>query len=300
MTSSHPFLGTTGIGKAAVIALASHNPSCIYFTGRNAQAGANVIAESKRQAPTCQITFIRSDLSASRNTIRGTILDNFKSSRLDLFIANAGVMAVPPSLTDEGFEVQFGTNYIGHAVMLHLLRPLMLRTINLPDGGDVRVVVLSSWGHTMHPPGGIQFDKLHTADAGTKWQRYGQSKLADILLAKGMAKHYPQITSVAVHPGLVRTELGGRVESGLLTSAMNLLRWTPMYQSAEKGAYNALWAAVSPKQPLKNGGYYDPVGKTPGKPTKYGTGVAEICNDEELADKLWEWTESELEGLEAL
>ena len=119
-------------------------------------------------------------------------------------------MAVPRGLTAEGFEVQFGTNYLGHAVMLRLLLPVRLRTADMSDKGDVRLVVLSSFGHTMYPPGGIEFDKLRIADAGTKWQRYGQSKLADILLAKGMAKRYPQITSVSVHPGLVRTELGGK------------------------------------------------------------------------------------------
>ncbi|KAL9124511.1 MAG: hypothetical protein Q9217_006165, partial [Psora testacea] len=292
---------TTGIGKAAVFALASHNPSCIYFTGRNAQAGSSVVTEAKHHAPTCPVNFIQCDLSSSRDTIRRTIRDNFKSSRLDLFIANAGVMAVPAGLTAEGFEVQFGTNYIGHAIMLRLLRPLMLRTVDLPDGGDVRLVMLSSWGHHMHPPDGIQFDQLKSADAGTKWSRYGQSKLADIFLAKSMAKHYPQITSVSVHPGLVRTDLAGRVESGVLASVgFTLMSWTPLYQNADKGAYNALWAAASPKAKLENGAYYDPVGKRPGKLTKTGTGVAEICSDERLAEKLWKWTENELESLEAL
>ena len=205
-------------------------------------------------------------------------------------------MAIPPSLTAEGFEVQFGVNYIGHAVMLRLLQPVMLRTADISDGGDVRLVVLSSFGHTMHPLGGIQFNKLGMADAGTKWQRYGQSKLADILLAKGMAKRYPQITSVSVHPGLVRTELGGRVERSMLTPLLRLMRYTPLYQSAEKGAYNTLWAATTPKANLENGGYYEPVGKTPGKPTSY-SGVADICSDEGLADKLWEWTENELKGI---
>ena len=208
-------------------------------------------------------------------------------------------MAVPPGLTAEGFEVQFGTNYLGHAVMFRLLRPVMLHTAELSDGSDVRLVVLSSFGHTMHPSGGIEYDKLKVADAGTKWQRYGQSKLADILLAKGVAKRYPQITSVSVHPGLVRTQLGGRAESSMLTSLMKMMRWTPLYQSAERGAYNILWAATTPKDKVENGGYYEPVGKTPGEPTSH-SGMAALCSNAESADKLWEWTEKELEGLESL
>lgn len=207
-------------------------------------------------------------------------------------------MAVPPSLTAEGFEVQFGTNYLGHAVMLRLLQPVMLRTADMSNGADVRLVVLSSFGHALHPPGGIEFDKLRIANAGTKWQRYGQSKLADILLAKGMAKRYPRITSVSVHPGLVRTELGKSVDS-MWAPLLTLMSWTPLFQSAEKGAYNTLWAATTPKGNLENGGYYEPVGKMPGALTSY-SGVAEICNDEGLADELWKWTENEIDGLEPL
>ena len=212
-------------------------------------------------------------------------------------------MAVPPGLTAEGFEVQFGTNYLGHAVLLQLLRPLMLRTArNMSDGGgtgDVRFVAVSSFGHTMAPSRGIEFENLRASQEGTKWQRYGQSKLADILLAKGMAKRHPEIVSVSVHPGLVRTELGGRAESSPMLTIMELLRWTPLYKSPEKGAYNLLWAATTAKGNLEGGKYYEPVGKTPGKPNSH-SGMAEICNDTGLADQLWAWTEKELEGLKAL
>lgn len=113
--------------------------------------------------------------------------------------------------------------------------------------------MLNSFGHTMHPLGGIEFEKLQTPDMGTKWQRYGQSKLAGILLAKGMSKRRPQITSVSVHPGLVRTELGARAERSMLTLVLNLLRWTPLYQSAEKGAYNTLWAGQLPRTTCRTG-----------------------------------------------
>lgn len=308
-TIANPTLlpGTSGIGRAAVLALASHNPLHIYFTGRDDLAGEKLVDEvgAKHQ---CQVTFIKCDLSSPRELIRLAISDNFHSPRLDVFIANAGIMAVPPGLTAEGFEIQFGTNYLGHAVLLRLLRPVMLRTAALP-ASDVRMVVLSSFGHTMAPPGGIEFDRLravetpehrkHVAEAGTKWQRYGQSKLADILLARAMAKRYPQVTSVSVHPGLVNTNLGAAAESSLLTYLLMSLRWTPLYKSAEEGAYNTLWAATTPKEELENGGYYEPVGKAAGK-QKSVSGMADICKDEALADRLWEWTENELAGLKEL
>ena len=163
----------------------------------------------------------------------------------------------------------------------------------------MRFVAVSSFGHTMAPSAGIEFENLRTPDAGTKWHRYGQSKLADILLAKGMAKRYPDIMSVSVHPGLVRTELGGRAERSAMLILMETLRWTPLYKSPEKGAYNVLWAATAAKGSLEGGKYYEPVGKTPGKPNSY-SGKAKICDDENLADRLWEWTEKELSDLEAL
>ncbi|KAL8861953.1 MAG: hypothetical protein Q9178_001823 [Gyalolechia marmorata] len=295
--------GTSGIGKASVLALAAHSPAHIYFTGRNPASGDAVIAQAHKllHPSTCPpLTFIRCDLSSSRETIRAALADNFRSDRLDIFIANAGVMAIPEGLTAEGFEIQFGTNYLGHAILLRLLRPLMLRTAQNTSAGkggkDVRFVAVSSFGHTMAPPQGIEFEKLKIPDAGNKWQRYGQSKLADILLAVGMTKRHPEIMSVSVHPGLVRTELGGRAERSPMLMAMELLRWTPLYKSPEKGAYNLLWAATTARSNLQGGKYYEPVGKTPGKPNSY-SGMTELCHDEGLADKLWKWTEQELEGL---
>ncbi|KAK3712116.1 hypothetical protein LTR37_009207 [Vermiconidia calcicola] len=291
--------GTAGIGRTTVLALVLHNPSHVYFTGRNAKAGADVVSEANRLAPKCKVTFIPCDLSSSRKTIRDALLEHFRSARLDLFIANAGIMAVAPSLTAEGFEAQFGTNYFGHAILLHLLRPAMLRTAEASNDSDVRFVVLSSSGHALHHPGGIQFDKLKMPDSGSPWQRYGQSKLADILLAKNMAKHFPQITSVSVHPGLVTTRLGERAQPSLMMRFLTLLSWTPLSVTAEEGAHNTLWAAMAPKNTLENGAYYKPVGKLPAKKSLM-SGVAAICSDEDLADRLWEWTETELEGLEHL
>ncbi|KAK9318795.1 hypothetical protein V1517DRAFT_334576 [Lipomyces orientalis] len=282
--------GTSGIGRAAVLSLAEHNPSHIYFTGRNAQAGAEVITEVRTLAPACPITFIQCDLCSPRETIRAALSKHFNhSSRLDIFIANAGVMAIPHGLTPEGYEVQFGTNHMGHAVMMKQLRGVMARTA---DSNDVRFVALSSVGHNMHPPGGIQFETIRTADALGKWANYGQSKLANILYCKAMAKRYPKIMSVAVHPGLVRTGLSKSIRAESMV--MSWMSWlmSSMYKSPEEGVYNTLWAATTPRGELTTGGYYEPVGKK--------TAGAKACSDEALADKLWDWTEEELKDMEEL
>lgn len=287
--------GTSGIGKATVLELATHHPARVYFTGRNAEAGANVVAEAKQLAPACNVTFIRCDLSSKREAIRTALVNSFDAKRLDFLILNAGIMAVPPGLSDEGYEVQFGTNVMGHAILLHLLRPVMLRTAALSDA-DVRFVSLSSSGHTMHLQGGIQFDSLRIAEVGNTWQRYGQSKLGNILLARGMAHQFPQITSVAVHPGLVGTDLANGIAPGPMRSALLFAKWMrlPVYKTLEQGAENTLWAVSVSKETIENGAYYVPVGK------RTTTTQAKAVEDVDLRDRFWEWLEGELEGLEPL
>lgn len=205
-------------------------------------------------------------------------------------------MAVPPGLTDEGFEIQFGTNVVGHAILLHLLRPLMLRTAALSDSEDVRFITLSSAGHAMHPAGGIQFDALRKLDVGNGWQRYGQSKLGDILLAKGMARYHPQITSLSIHPGLVGTNLATNTAPGVLKSIFTFAKWLrlPVYKTPEEGAEDTLWAVGVEREKVENGEYYVPVGK------KAGSGQAKAVEDEELRDRVWEWGGKEMGGLQAL
>ena len=114
-----------------------------------------------------------------------------------------------------------------------------------------------------------------------------------------MAKRYPQITSISVHPGLVRTQLGRGAAPSFFLTLLKLLLWTPLSVDAKKGAYNTLWAVTVSKDQVENGAYYEPVGKKAAKATR-SSGKAEICDDERLADKLWDWTEQELKGLKTL
>lgn len=172
----------------------------------------------------------------------------------------------------------------------------MLRTAALSDKEDVRLVSLSSSGHTMHLTGGIQFDDLRNAEAGNTWQRYGQSKLGNILLAKGMAHYFPQITSLAVHPGLVGTDLANGIAPGVMRSALLFVKWMhlPVYKTLEQGAENTLWAVSVSRKDVENGAYYVPVGK------RTTTTQAKAVEDVALRDRFWEWIEGELKGVETL
>lgn len=215
-----------------------------------------------------------------------------KEDRLDLLILNAGVMALPAGTTSNGYEVQFGTNHMGHALLTKLLLPTLLKTAGKP--GDVRVVCLSSIGHISTSWNGIEFGQLK---GEMKWYpslvRYAQSKLANILFVRELARRFPSITAVAVHPGVVDTELwrtmfaGWMGLGGLLNTGKRLF-----YTTVEGGAKNQLWGATAKKGDgkgkVKSGEYYTPVG-VPGN----GSWQSQ---DMKLAGKLWEWTEKELEG----
>jgi NAD(P)-dependent dehydrogenase (short-subunit alcohol dehydrogenase family) len=195
-------------------------------------------------------------------------------------------MATPLAETKEGYESQFGTNHVGHALLTKLLLPTLLRTAEEPNA-DVRIVNLSSDGHNMAPSGGFVPDDAKLKSLGA-WPRYGHSKLANILHAKGLAKRYPQITSVSLHPGFILTDLysaHGSVILKYLTAAAEPVMFTPV----KEGAYNQLWASTVPKDKLVNGGYYKPVGSKAG-----GSILTGYARDEKLADKLWAWTEEEL------
>ena len=131
---------------------------------------------------------------------------NTKSERLDVLINNAGVMALPASTTKEGYEIQFGTNHIGHFLFTRLLMPTLQRTAE--GEGDVRIVNLSSEGHRLAPRGGLALkDARSDMVSYNTWVRYGQSKLANILFTRELTRRYPAIKSVVLHPGGIETGL---------------------------------------------------------------------------------------------
>ncbi|MCJ1386678.1 hypothetical protein MMC17_009804 [Xylographa soralifera] len=275
--------GNTGLGKETVLELAKHNPSVIYLTARTSSKGEAAISDIVSAVPKANISLLSLDLS-SFESIKNAV-SNFKtkSQRLDILFNNAGIMACPMAETAEGYEIQFGTNHLGHALLTKLLLPTMLETAKEP-GADVRTITLSSYGHTMAPPSGIIFDKATLAQQ-TPWTRYGQSKLANLLYAQQLAKHYPSITSVAVHPGSIQTDLwANNVKlNSFVKYGVNVFGRFWM-QDVHEGAKNQLWCAVS--KDVINGAYYTPIGKK--------SAGSKNAKNKELADGLWNWTEKEL------
>lgn len=199
---------------------------------------------------------------------------------------NAGVALLPPSLSEDGYEIQFGTNHMGHALLTKLLLPTLEHTAEQSDF-IVRIINLSSEGHNLAPKGGLVLQENCTAlEQYSTWTRYGQSKLANILHAKELARRYPKIKSIALHPGTVDTGLTFPFQA-------NYPWWSPtvyrmlnilVLQTPERGVLTQLWAATS--DAAKTGTYYVPVAKE-------SNGSA-YSRDEQLARELWDWTEKEL------
>ena len=199
--------GTAGLGKETVLQLAKHGPGKLYLTARSKSKADAAIAEITKAVPHAKIDFLELDLASFASVKRAADTILAVESRLDILMNNAGVMALPPGVTEDGYEIQFGTNHMGHALLTRLLMPLLTKTAALPDS-DVRIINLSSGAHSLTPSGGFAPEACKTDMSSTHtYVRYGQSKLANILYTKELAKRYPKIASVAVHPGRVKSQL---------------------------------------------------------------------------------------------
>ncbi|MCJ1476059.1 hypothetical protein MMC13_004724 [Lambiella insularis] len=279
--------GNNGLGKETILQLAKHSPAHIYLAARTPSKASSALAELKTAVPAANISLLSLDLSSFASVADAARQFTSQSQRLDVLINNAGIMGTRPGTTEEGYEIQFGTNHMGHALLTKLLLPTMLATAKQP-GADVRILNLSSEGHNLAPSGGILLDKAKL-DACNTWTRYGNSKLANILFAKALAEHYPSITSVSLHPGVIKTGLiEPSKEAGSLLAYAMMAVGPLFYSTIETGAKNQLWAATAKKEDLKNGAYYKPVASF-----SKGSGYA---RDGKLKQALWDYTQGELEA----
>jgi NAD(P)-dependent dehydrogenase (short-subunit alcohol dehydrogenase family) len=203
---------------------------------------------------------------------------------IDVLINNAGVMAVPQSQTADGFEMQIGTNHLGHFALANLLLP------RIRD----RVVVVASGAHRM---GSIRLDDLNWEQGGYKsWRAYGQSKLANLLftseLQRRLAEAGSDVRAVAAHPGYAATNLQSHTGNVIQHVGMwigNRL----IAQSDEQGAWPTLYAA---SQDIPGNSYVGPDGFQEGRGHPTLVGRSSAASDGDVARRLWERSE-ELTGV---
>lgn len=206
--------------------------------------------------------------------------------RLDLLINNAGVMGLPRTLTRDGFELQFGTNHLGHFALTQRLLPLM------HTQRDARVVTVTSGAQYF---GRIAFDDLQGEQHYDRWQAYGQSKLANVMFALELQQRLEAeasgVISLAAHPGVARTNLqpASVAASGSRLEPLAYRLMGPLFQSAAMGALPQLYAATAAD--ASPGGHYGPDqwGGMRGWPT--AVRVAPAALDASQRQRLWQRSE---------
>jgi NAD(P)-dependent dehydrogenase (short-subunit alcohol dehydrogenase family) len=274
--------GTGGLGYETALELA-RNGAEVILAGRNKEKGAEAVQQIRNSVSSANIRFEEVDLASLASVQAFGERMNKERQGLDLLINNAGVMTPPTrKTTKDGFELQFGTNYLGHfALTAHL-------TLLLRKGKEPRVIHLSS---VAHRSGAIHFEDLQFERHYKASEAYAQSKIAMIMFALELQRRSDKsgwgLLSIPVHPGISRTDLllngaGPNSVPGILRRFLGPV----LFQPAAQGALPALFAATSPN--VKAGTYYGPGG--PGeirglpKPGK----MAPQALDTAVASRLWE------------
>jgi NAD(P)-dependent dehydrogenase (short-subunit alcohol dehydrogenase family) len=272
---------TGGLGYQTAIRLAQAGAEVV-LTGRIEAKGREAVSKIRNQFPDAKISLDVLDLANLASVTDFARSFATAHSSLDLLINNAGVMALPTrQTTAAGFEMQFGTNYLGHYALTAQLLPL-LRRAHQP-----RVVSLSSIAHRT---GFIQFSDLQGERFYSPWKAYNQSKLAMLMFALELQRRSDaagwNLISTASHPGWARTDLFANGPGfGLISVASQFA--APLFsQSAESGALPTLFAATSPQ--AEGGGYYGPNGlyelRGPPAPAR----IMPQARDKAAAAKLWD------------
>ncbi|MFB4314570.1 oxidoreductase [Actinomadura sp. 21ATH] len=270
----------SGIGYHAALELARHGASVV-LACRSAERGQAAHDRIRAAVPAADVELGILDL-ADLSSVR-EFAARQEGRPLDVLVNNAGVMALPKRATADGFEMQFGTNHLGHFALTGLLLPA-LRSAEAP-----RVVNVTSgfaWA------GKLNFGDLQSARKYRKWTAYAQSKLANLVFTRELGRRVPEITAVAAHPGFAATNLqqtGPRMEGSRaqerLMGAVNAV----VAQSAAAGALPTLYAATAPG--VEQGACYGPrLAQYRGAPTKVVVNPA--AKRPELGARLWEVSES--------
>jgi NAD(P)-dependent dehydrogenase (short-subunit alcohol dehydrogenase family) len=283
----------SGLGFHTALELARHGASVVLAV-RDEARGADAVERMLQQVPVARLEVSALDLAdlASVRAFAGTV----GREPLDLLVNNAGVMAIPHRLTADGFEMQFGTNHLGHFALTGLLLPALLKG-SVP-GGPPRVVTLSSM---IHRRGRLDRQDLMGERAYSPWGAYGQSKLANLLFMRELQRRADAagvpLLSLGAHPGYAATNLqlaGPRMRRSRLRESVARLGNVVLAQPAAHGAWPVLRAATDPD--AKGGDYYGPGGFAEQRGHPVRVGMSPQARDD--ADASWLWERSvELTGV---
>lgn len=273
----------SGIGYEAATILAGRGAE-IVMAVRNYEKGQKALQAIQNVHPSAKLQLMRLDLSELASIRHFAEEFRQKHHRLSILINNAGVMMPPYSRTQDGFELQFGSNHLGHFALTGLLLPHLLATPH------ARIVTLSSIAAYA---GKIDFDNLDGSKGYRSFKFYSQSKLANMLFARELqlrlAQHQVDTISVACHPGFTHTNLASRGSGKPVSGIFGLLSRS-FGQKALMGALPTLYAATSPT--IHGGEYVGPDGKGGRKGYPKLDNHIDKLYQADISQRLWTLSES--------
>jgi NAD(P)-dependent dehydrogenase (short-subunit alcohol dehydrogenase family) len=278
---------SAGLGQETARAVAAHGGNVVLGVrdvAKGERAAEPVRAAAAERGATVELRAVDLASLASIRAFTDGVLDDH--DRLDVIIANAGVMATPEGRTADGFETQFGTNHLGHFLLVNRLRPLLA-------GGPARIVNLTSAGHRFSP---VVLDDINFEQTPyDPWQAYGRSKTANILFAVELDRRGRDAgqRACAVHPGTILTELGRHMTEEVF-AALPPARagQETIWKTIPQGAATSVWSGFVADADAIGGRYCQdcsvaPVTDDPGS----RAGVFAYALDPETATALWALSE---------
>lgn len=261
--------GTAGIGKVTATSLAQQNYHVV-IVGRNAEKTAAVVEEIKTNTNNPNIEYLLGDLSVMEDARRIGKEFNEKFEHLHILINNAGGVYQKRELTTEGYEKTFATNHLSHFILTNLLLD------KIKKSAPARIINVSSMSHYQ---GRWNPEDIHLEKKYFVMWAYSNSKLYNVLFTKYLAEQLKNdgVTVNALHPGVVKTQIGGKNTQWWGAAAWNLLTFFKGI-SEEEGAKTSLYLATSPEVENITGKYFDKCKEK--EPSA-------IANDKNAAEELW-------------
>jgi NAD(P)-dependent dehydrogenase (short-subunit alcohol dehydrogenase family) len=241
--------GNSGIGKATAAILAEHGAD-VTITSRNRERGESA-AEDIRRDTGGRGSVTVADLDLARLSSVRAFAEQFRADHptLDVLILNAGLTSARREVTEDGFELLFQVNHLGHFLLTHLLLDRVIAA------APSRIVVVASVAHKGGGP--IDFDDLQSERNYVAMRVYGRSKLANVLFARELARRLEGtgVTVNSMHPGTVRTGWGSDGDGGfLLTWGIRMARWA--FLSPRQAGLRVAYLAAGRETEGRTGGYY--------------------------------------------
>lgn len=258
----------TGIGKETAIDLAKRGARII-MACRDPERGQAAVKEVIEKSENQNVVYMKLDLADSKSIREFAEAVNKDEPKLNLLINNAGVMVCPYGKTADGFEMQIGVNHMGHFLLTYLLLDLIKKS------APARIINVSSLAHRW---GSINLDDINSEKGYDKQAAYSQSKLANVLFTRSLAKRLEGtgVTTYSLHPGVVQTDLWRHL-NGPQQVLMKIA--SPFTKNSSQGAQTSIYCAVEPSLENESGGYYSDC--APANCSAAG-------KDDVLAQKLWE------------